>query len=399
MADPNSQLTSATTVATAAIAQPQVMLPNAYDYPYNIDPTTIQMPDYWSGYHLNPYPPMQTTDIDYSSAFLPTHPPTETPASVAAPTSATSDIKPIHATSSTSTTAPSTAPAPTSTTDVLELKPTTAPATNSAETSAIVAPQPLTNLTAPIDAMSSMYTWPQTYPGYLPPSEDNKASEAVNPYISIPPTYTFGADPSVADFSSYQQQLAGPPNGLGGDTNLVDYHHQFPPAGMSPHFDPNGYPGMTGMPPGSSASSVRNDKSASRATSRRRVQGPPSSGIPTRHSSSSRLSDNESMSDDKDTDRRSQNNARERVRVRDINSAFKELGRMCTQHNQNTERNQTKLGILYNAVSVITQLEEQVRQRNMNPKVMAGMKRKPDDDKMKMLDDNAPSAQFGHPRF
>lgn len=52
----------------------------------------------------------------------------------------------------------------------------------------------------------------------------------------------------------------------------------------------------------------------------------------------------------------------DRVRVRDINDAFKELGRMCMIHLKN-ERPQTKLTILQQAVSLITSLEQQVRGR------------------------------------
>ncbi|CAH8491510.1 unnamed protein product [Schistosoma rodhaini] len=55
------------------------------------------------------------------------------------------------------------------------------------------------------------------------------------------------------------------------------------------------------------------------------------------------------------------------IRVRDINDAFKELGRMCMMH-LNNERPQTKLTILQQAVSLITSLEQQVRERNLNPK-------------------------------
>ena len=48
------------------------------------------------------------------------------------------------------------------------------------------------------------------------------------------------------------------------------------------------------------------------------------------------------------------------MRVRDINDAFKELGKMCMVHLK-TEKPQTKLLILQQAVIVITNLEQQVR--------------------------------------
>lgn len=72
--------------------------------------------------------------------------------------------------------------------------------------------------------------------------------------------------------------------------------------------------------------------------------------------------------DRKDTDRRWANNQRERVRIRDINDALKELGRICSTH-QKSDKPMTKLGILNNAVDVIMQLEQQVRERNLNPGV------------------------------
>ncbi|XP_028296638.1 transcription factor E2-alpha-like isoform X2 [Gouania willdenowi] len=69
----------------------------------------------------------------------------------------------------------------------------------------------------------------------------------------------------------------------------------------------------------------------------------------------------------RERERRLANNARERVRVRDINEAFRELGRMCQVHLQ-SDKAQTKLVILQQAVQVIMGLEKQVRERNLNPK-------------------------------
>ena len=64
----------------------------------------------------------------------------------------------------------------------------------------------------------------------------------------------------------------------------------------------------------------------------------------------------------RDRERRMANNARERVRVRDINEAFRELGRMCQLHLK-SDKAQTKLLILQQAVQVILGLEQQVRGR------------------------------------
>lgn len=49
-----------------------------------------------------------------------------------------------------------------------------------------------------------------------------------------------------------------------------------------------------------------------------------------------------------------------RIRVKDINEAFKELGRMCMAHLK-SDKVETKLTVLHQAVEIITQLEQRVR--------------------------------------
>ncbi|KAF3858403.1 hypothetical protein F7725_011604 [Dissostichus mawsoni] len=105
------------------------------------------------------------------------------------------------------------------------------------------------------------------------------------------------------------------------------------------------------------------------------LQNSPSTGIFFSNSSSQHIgvvsvNDENLTAEEKEArekERRHANNTRERVRVRDINEAFRELGRMVSVHTQ-TDKAQTKLIILQQAVQVIMGLEKQVRERNLNPK-------------------------------
>ncbi|XP_075300623.1 transcription factor E2-alpha isoform X10 [Opisthocomus hoazin] len=97
----------------------------------------------------------------------------------------------------------------------------------------------------------------------------------------------------------------------------------------------------------------------------------------------------------RDRERRMANNARERVRVRDINEAFKELGRMCQMHLK-TDKAQTKLIILQQAVQVILGLEQQVRERNLNPKA-ACLKRREEEKVSGVVGDPQMTLTASHP--
>ncbi|XP_027006532.2 transcription factor 3a isoform X3 [Tachysurus fulvidraco] len=96
----------------------------------------------------------------------------------------------------------------------------------------------------------------------------------------------------------------------------------------------------------------------------------------------------------RDRERRLANNARERVRVRDINEAFRELGRMCQLHLK-SDKAQTKLIILQQAVQVILSLERQVRERNLNPKA-ACLKRR-EEEKVTGIGGDPQMLGGGHP--
>ncbi|XP_056894317.1 transcription factor 3b isoform X4 [Takifugu flavidus] len=98
---------------------------------------------------------------------------------------------------------------------------------------------------------------------------------------------------------------------------------------------------------------------------------------------------------EREKERRVANNARERLRVRDINEAFKELGRMCQLH-LNHDKPQTKLVILHQAVNVILSLEQQVRERNLNPKA-ACLKRREEEKVSGVVGEAPMQLSGGHP--
>uniref|UniRef100_A0A8C6SVD9 Transcription factor E2-alpha n=1 Tax=Neogobius melanostomus TaxID=47308 RepID=A0A8C6SVD9_9GOBI len=98
---------------------------------------------------------------------------------------------------------------------------------------------------------------------------------------------------------------------------------------------------------------------------------------------------------EREKERRVANNARERLRVRDINEAFKELGRMCQLHLSH-DKPQTKLLILHQAVNVILNLEQQVRERNLNPKA-ACLKRREEEKVSGVVGESQMQLSGGHP--
>ncbi|XP_052742809.1 protein daughterless isoform X9 [Bicyclus anynana] len=159
-----------------------------------------------------------------------------------------------------------------------------------------------------------------------------------------------------------------------------DVHHPHQPPPVSRVGVPGALPHLHSEPP------VKMERHLLPNTKKRKE--PPDSGLDSKPSSSgsadakgpgSKRSRRYCSSADEDADldpdakaarereRRQANNVRERIRIRDINEALKELGRMCMTHLK-SDKPQTKLGILNMAVEVIMTLEQQVRERNLNPK-------------------------------
>ncbi|XP_075936033.1 transcription factor 4 isoform X3 [Anarhichas minor] len=140
---------------------------------------------------------------------------------------------------------------------------------------------------------------------------------------------------------------------------------------------PDPYRALSGGLQGQSTSSVGSEIKSEDEGDENLLQDPKSMDAKKEDGDSKDLKSIESNNDDEDLspeqkmererERRMANNARERLRVRDINEAFKELGKMVQLHLK-SDKPQTKLLILHQAVAVILSLEQQVRERNLNPK-------------------------------
>jgi hypothetical protein len=163
-----------------------------------------------------------------------------------------------------------------------------------------------------------------------------------------------------------------------------------PPSGLIPYS-----PGLPMSPPDMKPSQIggkakgggkvggKKSKAASAVTSSDVVAAAGSAGGTGRGRGKSRMKVEDGEEDQhvdpdtrarKDKDRRFSNNTRERMRIRDINEALNELGRICgnlsptaAAPKEDASKPQTKLGILNLAVDLITTLEKKVRDKNMNP--------------------------------
>ncbi|XP_056276539.1 transcription factor 3a isoform X5 [Pseudoliparis swirei] len=173
--------------------------------------------------------------------------------------------------------------------------------------------------------------------------------------LGLPPAFTSAAlglaSRVTGLMSGHHEESAGLPSSGG----LVHGHHG--PTSVQPGSQPEGFTGLSGSLKRSSGSDIkREDKEDDENCSIT--------------DSVVSVTDENLTAEEKEQrerERRHANNTRERVRVRDINGAFRDLGRMVQVHLQ-SDKAQTKLIILQQAVQVIMGLEKQVRERNLNPK-------------------------------
>ncbi|KAM6920406.1 transcription factor 3a isoform 1-T1 [Lycodopsis pacificus] len=200
--------------------------------------------------------------------------------------------------------------------------------------------------------------------------------------LGLPPGFTSAALGLASRLPGLMSGLHEDSAGLPSSGGLMHGHHG--PTSVPPGSQPEGFTGLSGSLKRSSGSDIkREDKEDDENCS-----------------ITDSLDDEEDDEDlpvevkaEREKVRRMANNTRERLRVRDINEAFKELGRMCQLHLSH-EKPQTKLIVLQQAVNVILNLEQQVRERNLNPKA-ACLKRR-EEEKVSGID---PQMQLGggHP--
>jgi len=210
--------------------------------------------------------------------------------------------------------------------------------------------------------------------------------------INMSPGQNPGMSPNMMNGGLNRQQLGLSPNGLG--LNGM-------PGGMQSGFQggmPGGLPPGLGMPPGGMPAGMgamlggmgemlgglMGDPSMMGG-----MFSPGSGKMGMNGKARSRKLDKEeeeSLSPEererRERERRMANNQRERLRVRDINEAFKDLGRMVQMHLK-SDKPQTKLVILHQAVQVILALEHEVRDRNLSPRA-AALKRREEEKLMSM---------------
>uniref|UniRef100_G1QMU8 Transcription factor E2-alpha n=1 Tax=Nomascus leucogenys TaxID=61853 RepID=G1QMU8_NOMLE len=186
-----------------------------------------------------------------------------------------------------------------------------------------------------------------------------------------------------------------PEDGLAGSTSLMHNHAALPS-------QPGALPDLS-RPPDSYSGLGRAGATAAAGEIKREEKEDEENTSAADHSEEEKKDPDEDEDDllppeqkaEREKERRVANNARERLRVRDINEAFKELGRMCQLH-LNSEKPQTKLLILHQAVSVILNLEQQVRERNLNPKA-ACLKRREEEKVSGVVGDPQMVLSAAHP--
>ncbi|XP_068593774.1 transcription factor 3a isoform X1 [Cebidichthys violaceus] len=186
--------------------------------------------------------------------------------------------------------------------------------------------------------------------------------------LGLPPAFTSAALGLASRLPGLMSGLHEESAGLPSSGGLMHGHHG--PTSAQPGSQPEGFTGLSGSLKRSSGSDIkREDKEDDENCSITDRSEDEKKDMKARLGTSVVSVADENLTaeekEQRERERRHANNTRERVRVRDINEAFRDLGRMVQVHLQ-TDKAQTKLIILQQAVQVIMGLEKQVRGRSAN---------------------------------